>query len=66
MKVTVSSACQGHNRCLLFDTDVFVSDDLGYVTAAGDGVVPDNEREAVALAALNCPERAIIIAEENS
>lgn len=60
MKVSVDAdSCQGHNRCLMFDTTVFESDDLGYVTVARDGSVPDGEEEAVRLAAANCPERAI-------
>lgn len=64
MKVAVDPGrCEGHNRCLMFDTDVFEADDLGYVTARGDGSVPADQVEAVRLAAANCPERAITVDE---
>jgi ferredoxin len=64
MKITVTDACQGHGRCLMSDTDMLEPDDLGFVSAAGDGTVPDNERETMLLAAANCPERAIIVEGE--
>jgi ferredoxin len=65
MKVTVDpDQCQGHNRCLMFDTDVFEADDLGYVTARGDGSVPPDQRDAVWLASVNCPEQAITVEED--
>lgn len=63
MKVGVSSACQGHGRCLIFDLTVLEADDLGFVQVVGDGTVPDGEHEAVRLAAANCPERAIAVEE---
>jgi ferredoxin len=63
MKVFVNQDCQGHSRCLMYDTTVFEADDLGYVSAAGDGHVPDSQHEAVRLAAANCPERAISLSE---
>lgn len=64
MKISVTNACQGHNRCLMYDTELLEADDLGFVTAVGDGTVPDVERETMLLAAANCPENAIVIAEE--
>lgn len=63
MKVTVTDACQGHNRCLMYDTEILEADDLGFVSAVGDGVVPEHEHETMLLAAANCPERAIVIEE---
>ena len=53
--------CQGHNRCAALAPDLFVLDDFGYSSAAGDGVVPQNRREAALLAVDNCPELAILI-----
>jgi ferredoxin len=60
MKVHVDAQlCQGHNRCLAFDTDVFEVDDMSYAYVRGDGTVPAGQEEAVHLAVVNCPEQAI-------
>jgi ferredoxin len=64
VKVTVTNRCQGHNRCLMFDTDMFVPDELGFVSVAGTGLVPADEESEVALAADNCPELAIVIVRD--
>lgn len=62
MRIKVDSElCQGHNRCSALAPDLFVLDDFGYATAAGDGVVPEDRRESALLAADNCPELAILI-----
>lgn len=60
-----ATRCEGHNRCLMFDTDVFEADDMGYVSARGDGSVPPEQREAVWLASVNCPEEAISVVTED-
>lgn len=62
MKVKVDSQlCQGHNRCYALAPDLFVLDDHGFSSAAGDGVVPVHRHEVALLAADNCPELAILI-----
>lgn len=65
MRVHVDAKlCQGHNRCLMFDTDIFEVDDMSYAHVVGDGSVPSGEEEPVYLAVVNCPERAITVTEE--
>ncbi|MCV7032330.1 ferredoxin [Mycobacterium sherrisii] len=65
MKVHVNAKlCQGHNRCLMFDTDVFEVDELSYAHVRGDGSVPPGEEESVRLAVVNCPEQAITVSDE--
>jgi ferredoxin len=62
MKVRVDqSLCQGHNRCIAMAPGLFVVDDDGYATAAGDGAVPAGQEGAAELAADNCPEMAVIL-----
>lgn len=65
MKVQVdSSKCQGHNRCMIFAPDVFEVDDFGFASAQNDGHVPAELAESARTAAANCPELAILIAED--
>ena len=42
----------------------FGDDDEGYGTVLGDGVVPPGREHDARVAALNCPEHAISLAEE--
>jgi ferredoxin len=65
VKVQIDSGrCQGHGRCYDLAPDLFGADDEGYGQVLGDGLVsPDREQEA-RLAAANCPESAVIVAEE--
>jgi ferredoxin len=64
MKVKVDPGrCQGHNRCLALAPDLFVSDELGYATEAGEGSVPPGHAREAELAVLNCPEEAIELIE---
>ena len=51
--------CQGHNRCKTIAPDLFDLDDFGNASAAGDGLVPADQEDAVRLAIENCPEFAI-------
>lgn len=65
MRIRVDSEkCQGHNRCKALAPDLFDLDDLGYATAAADGVVAPEMEEKARLAVNNCPEFAIEIVEE--
>jgi ferredoxin len=64
VKVRVDpTLCQGHNRCYALAPDLFVLDESGYASAVGDGSVPPGREEAAELAAENCPEMAVLIAE---
>jgi ferredoxin len=64
VKVRVDATlCQGHNRCYALAPDLFVLDDEGFSSAAGDGTVPPDREEAAELAADNCPEMAVLIDE---
>ncbi|MGH3437535.1 MAG: ferredoxin [Sciscionella sp.] len=65
MRINVDGKlCQGHNRCSALAPDLFVLDDFGYASAAGDGVVIEDRREVALLAADNCPELAILIEDD--
>jgi ferredoxin len=64
VRVTVDpDKCQGHGRCMMYETTMFECDDLGYASVPGDGTVPEAEHEQVWLASLNCPEHAITVDE---
>jgi ferredoxin len=56
--------CQGHNRCYSLAPELFVVDDYGYASEAGDGIVPPELEEKAKLAEANCPEHAVIIEDE--
>jgi ferredoxin len=56
--------CQGHGRCYDLAPEVFGEDDEGYGQVLGDGLVPPAAWPQARLAALNCPEAAIDVAEE--
>jgi len=65
MKVQINpELCQGHGRCYDLAPGLFADDDEGYGQVLGDGVVPAEEERGARLAALNCPEHAIELAEE--
>ena len=55
--------CQGHGRCYDIAPGLFGDDDEGYGKVLGDGVVPPGQDHEAGLAAANCPERAITLAE---
>jgi ferredoxin len=64
VKVQLDSAtCQGHGRCYDLAPDLFGDDEEGYGTVLGTGVVPPGAEEHARLAAANCPERAISVAQ---
>jgi ferredoxin len=64
MKVQIDSErCQGHGRCYDLAPGLFGDDDEGYGRVLGDGAVPAGQEHDARLAAANCPERAITVAE---
>ena len=66
MKLHIDSErCQGHGRCYDLAPDLFGDDDEGFGKVLGDGVVPAGSERDARLAVANCPERAIVLDEEN-
>jgi ferredoxin len=55
--------CQGHARCVALAPEIFEADALGNGRAIGDGVVTPALVGRLRLAAANCPELAITVAE---
>ena len=65
MKVQINpELCQGHGRCYDLAPGLFGADDEGYGQVLGDGIVPQEAEHDAHLAALNCPEQAIEVLEE--
>jgi ferredoxin len=54
--------CTGHGRCYVLAPELFDADDEGYSVLKHADVPPTLEQRA-RVAELNCPERAIAIAE---
>ena len=61
MKLSISTACQGHGRCYTLAPQLLSSDDEGYVTiSGGDPIeVPEDLRELAEDVVGSCPENAI-------
>ena len=55
--------CQGHGRCYSLAPELFDSDDLGQAIALVTGELDDEQLIKARLAAGNCPEFAIEIAD---
>lgn len=67
MRVHVDAdKCQGHNRCYSIAPELFDVDDLGYASEIGDGTVPAGSEEKARLAAINCPEHAIEVLDDDA
>jgi ferredoxin len=56
--------CQGHARCKSLAPELFELDEMGNAHEIGDGIVPAGLEEKAWLAQANCPEIAIVLAEE--
>lgn len=56
--------CQGHNRCKLAAPALFVLDEYGNASEAGDGIVPAGQLDQARLARANCPEYAVGLRKE--
>jgi ferredoxin len=64
-QITVDPArCQGHARCLTFAPDVFEFDDEGYSFVPDENSRSAQLTEGLRLAVANCPERAIIVKDD--
>jgi ferredoxin len=55
--------CTGHGRCYTLAPGVFGCDDSGFGEVLGDGELDDDLVGEARLAALNCPERAVVLDE---
>ncbi|HLH46876.1 MAG TPA: ferredoxin [Acidimicrobiales bacterium] len=61
MRVSIDApACQGHGRCYSLAPAVFAADEEGYALVLETEVTGPLAEQA-ALAAANCPERAITV-----
>ena len=61
MKVSVDrDRCTGHGRCYMLAPDVYGADDEGYCVIPEERIAAA-QREVARRAALNCPEDAITI-----
>jgi ferredoxin len=60
MKIRLDrTVCDGFGLCAKRAPGYFSLDDWGYASLAGDGSVPDDDRNAVMRALLDCPVHAI-------
>jgi ferredoxin len=65
MKIRVDdSRCEGHGRCYALAPELIEPDDIGNGHEIGDGSVPPELEEKARKAALNSPERAVLIEED--
>ena len=56
--------CQGRNRCKLAAPALFVLDDYGNASEAGDRIVPADHLDQARVARANCPEYAVGLRKE--
>lgn len=64
MRVEIDALkCQGHARCYALAPELFDVDDEGNAFVVGDGDVPVEFEAKARLAAVNCPEYAVMIHE---
>ena len=57
--------CDGFGVCAKHAPEYFSLDDWGYASLIGDGRVPEEDRDAVMRALLDCPVHAIIYTGEH-
>jgi len=57
--------CDGFGICAKHAPEYFSLDDWGYASLIGDGTVPEEDRDAVMRALLDCPVHAIIYMGEH-
>jgi ferredoxin len=61
MKIRLDrTICDGFGICAKHAPQQFSLDDWDYATLTGDGTVPDDQRDAVRRAILDCPVHAVI------
>ncbi|MCW2630933.1 MAG: suaB 2 [Mycobacterium sp.] len=52
--------CDGFGACARHAPEYFSLDDWGYASLEGNGAIPEQDRDAVMRALLDCPVHAII------
>ncbi|GFM21138.1 ferredoxin [Mycobacterium sp. PO1] len=52
--------CDGFGICAKHAPEYFSLDDWGYAVLVGDGTIPEQDRDAVRRALLDCPVHAIL------
>lgn len=52
--------CDGFGICARHAPEYFSLDDWGYAVLVGDGVIPEQDRDAVMRALMDCPVHAIM------
>jgi ferredoxin len=57
--------CDGFGICAKHAPGYFSLDDWGYASLIGDGTVPEEDRDAVMRALLDCPVHAIVYMGEH-
>jgi ferredoxin len=57
--------CDGFGICAKHAPEYFSLDDWGYASLIGDGTVPEEHRDAVMRALMDCPVHAIIYMGEH-
>ncbi len=66
MKVRLAEGkCVGHARCAAVAPDMYSLDDNGYLVL-DETAVPEEQRHSARRGARACPERAIIVVEDES
>ena len=66
MRVSVdAAACHGHQMCAISAPEVFGSDEYGNAVVLVDGLVLPGLEAATRRAEGNCPERAVVITEDD-
>ena len=64
MRIIVDhEACQGHGRCYDLAPAVFGADEEGYTVLLVEGEVPAELEDLARRAVMNCPERALRLAD---
>ncbi len=65
MKVRLKqSLCDGFGTCAVHAPELFLLDEWGYASVAGDGAVPPGAEDRARRAIINCPVHAIIEVDE--
>jgi ferredoxin len=59
------TVCDGFGVCAKRAPEYFSLDDWGYASLVGDGTVPEQDRDAVMRALMDCPVHAIIYLGEH-
>ncbi|MBV8982326.1 MAG: ferredoxin [Acidimicrobiia bacterium] len=66
MRISIDlERCEGHGRCYSLAPALVEPDDIGNGCVVGDGNVPPDQMDNARQAEANCPERAVILEEQD-